>query len=203
MKREKKASTQANCGRPFGDPMKFLTPVLATLLLLVAIPVLAQSQEQAARSTKPQTPDSSTPAQPSPEKKKPKKVWTNDELGKSGGGVSVVGEPAAPSADTKQKPDTTTAKDEARQRQINDYKEQLAKLQAQIDAADKRIDQLKNFHGENSSPSGGINMNQGYNMVPISDQIQQLEDKKKQIRAKMDDLENEAHKNGITSDELR
>jgi len=183
--------------------MKLLTPVFAGLLLLVAIPVLAQSPEAAAGSAKPQTPDSSAPANPAPEKKKPKKVWTNDELGKSGGGVSVVGEAAAPSAETKQKPDTATAKDEARQQRIHDYKEQLAKLQAQIDAADKHIDQLKNFHGENSSPSGGINMNQGYNMVPISDQIQQLEDKKKQMRAKMDDLENEAHKNGITSDELR
>jgi len=182
--------------------MKRLMPVLAGLLLL-AIPAFAQSQDAAATSTKPQTPDSNAPANPSPEKKKPKKVWTNDELGKSSGGVSVVGGAAAPPSDSKPKTDETTPKDAARQQQISNYKEQLSKLQTQIDAADKRIDQLKNFHGENSSPSGGINMNQGYNMVPVSDQIQQLEDKKKQLRAKMDDLENDAHKNGITSDDLR
>ena len=40
-------------------------------------------------------------------------------------------------------------------------------------------------------------------MVPVEDQEKQLEEKKKQLQAKMDDVESEAHKNGITSDDLR
>jgi len=72
-----------------------------------------------------------------------------------------------------------------------------------MDAIDKRIDQLKNFKGENSSPSGGVNINQGYNMVPLEDQVKQLEEKKKQFAAKIDDLELQARKNGIDSGDLR
>ena len=68
---------------------------------------------------------------------------------------------------------------------------------------DKRIAQLKNFKGENTSPSGGININQGYNMVPVEDQVKQLEEKKKQLEAKIEDTENEARKNGIDPGDLR
>ena len=180
--------------------MKHWATILAGMLLFAALPVWAQSQDPSS-SPKPGAPDSSAPANPAPEKKKAKKVWTNDEIGKTGGGISVVGEPSAQGGETSKKP--ANPKDDPRQCQIDDYKDQLSKLQAQIDAIDKRLDQLKNFKGENGSPSGGININQGYNMVPVSDQIKQLEEKKKQLRAKMDDVESDAHKNGITSDDLR
>ena len=173
--------------------------ILAGMLLFAALPVWAQSQDSG--GAKPGTSDSSAPANSAPEKKKSKKVWTNDEIGKTAGGVSVVGESGAQSAETNKKP--ANAKDDARQHQIDEYKDQLSKLQSQIDAIDKRINQLKNFHGENGSPSGGININQGYDMVPVPDQIRQLEAKKKQLRANMDDVETDAHKNGITSDDLR
>jgi len=175
--------------------------ILAAMLLLAAVPCLAQSPDPGS-SSKPATPDSNQPA-PSTDKKKSKKVWTNDEIGKVSGGVSVVGDTNSPGTDSTKKADNTNPHDEARQHHIGEYRKQLGQIQAQIDAIDKRISQLKNFKGENNSPSGGINLNQGYNMVPLEDQVKQLEDKKKQLQAKMDDVESDARKNGITSDDLR
>jgi hypothetical protein len=203
MKPGKKASIRVSCANPYSEKgMKHTTAILVGTLLFATLPVRAQSQDSSS-SAKPGTSDSSSAANPVAEKKKPKKVWTNDEIAKGSDGVSVVGEAGASSSDSKKKPDSTANNDDPRQRQIHEYKAQLAQLQSRIDAIDKRINQLKNFKGENTSPSGGINMNQGYTMVPIPEQIKQLEEKKKQLRAKMDDVETEAHKNGITSDDLR
>jgi hypothetical protein len=180
------------------------TAFLTGVLLFTAIPGLPQSPDSNS-GAKPAAQSSTAPANPAPEKKKTKKVWTNDEIAKVSGGVSVVGDGDVSTADSKKKSDSNNAdpKDQARQRQIADYRKQLSHLQAQIDAIDKRIGQLKNFKGDNTSPSGGISINQGYNMVPFEDQVKQLEDKKKQFRAKMEDVESDAHKNGITSDDLR
>jgi len=175
---------------------------LIGILLLAFVPLRAQSPDSTS-NTKPASQDSGKATNPAPEKKKPKKVWTNDELPKTGGGISVVGESSAPSSVPKTPAAPANTGEDARQRQINNYRDQLSKMQSQIDAIDKRIDQLKNFKGENTSPSGGININQGYNMVPIPDQIKQLEDKKKELRSKMDDIETEAHKSGFSADDLR
>ena len=180
------------------------TAILVGVLLFAAIPCLPQSPDSNG-GAKPAAQSSTAPTNPAPEKKKPKKVWTNDEIAKVSGGVSVVGDADAATADSKKKSDSNNAdpKNQARRRQIDEYRKQLRQLQAQIDAIDKRISQLKNFKGDNTSSSGGININQSYNMVPVEDQVKQLEEKKKQLQAKMDDVESEAHKNGITSDDLR
>jgi prefoldin subunit 5 len=175
--------------------------ILMGLLLFTVLPCLAQSQDSS--SPKPTTPDSSTATNPAPDKKKPKKVWTNDEIRKVSGGVSVVGDANTSGNDSNKKPDSIKSNDDARQHQIDDYKKQTSQLQSQIDAIDKRISQLKNFKGENTSPSGGINIHQGYDMVPIEDQVKQLEEKKKQLQTKLDNVESDARKNGITADDLR
>lgn len=98
--------------------------------------------------------------------------------------------------------DSPETKD-ARKQQVESYRAQIKELQSQMDAADQKINELRNFKGENAAPSGGINPNKGYNMVPLEDQIKQQEEKKKQCRAKIDDIEVEAGKNGIEPGELR
>ena len=92
---------------------------------------------------------------------------------------------------------------EKQESQIESYRRQIGELHNQIDAADQRIAQLKNFKGENSSPTGGINPHKGYNMVPLEEQIKQLEAKKKKLQGQIDDLENEARKKGIDPGRLR
>lgn len=174
---------------------------------MLAMPCLAQSQDSGGGSSStatPATPPVNAQANTSTETKKPKKVWTNDEIASVKGGVSVVGDPD-PSFGKKGsgKPATAANANQVRRMQIRNYREQILQYQAKIDAIEKRIAQLRNFKGENTSPSGGLNLNQNYNMVPIEDQVKQLEEKKKQLQTKIGDVENEARKNGIDSGELR
>jgi chromosome segregation ATPase len=189
----------------------WLSSMFTLVILVVGVPCLAQTQDSSASApaaAKP-TPAPGATAKTTTataDKKKPKKVWTNDNVSSIPGGVSVVGE--GNQSDSSQGVSGAPQKDlsgaaEARQKQIDGYRDQIRQMQAQIDAADKRIAQLKNFKAEDTSPSGGIKMNQGYNMVPLEDQVKQLEDKKKQLQAKIEDVENEARKNGIDSGDLR
>ena len=187
--------------------MRFGSVYLSLLVLFAAGPCLAQSQDPGSGSSstaKPASPAADTSSSTSPEKKKTKKVWTNDEIGSVGGTISVVGDAkSSTNAVSSKKGESSGGANDARQQQIENYRNQIQQIQAQIEAIDKRIAQLKNFKAENTSPSGGINLNQGYNMVPIEDQVKELEDKKKQLEAKIDDIESEAHKNGIDSGDLR
>jgi hypothetical protein len=187
-----------------------------SVLLLTVSPCRAQTQTpasptpSAASSSSPSTPKSTEPAGGTPDekkpagsdKKKPKKVWTNDEIGSVGGTVSVVGDATA-NSDASMKTTSALPPEGAKQKLAESYRSQIKQLQGQMDGVDKRIAQLRNFKGENGSPAGGINPNQGYNMVPLEDQVKQLEDRKKQLQGKIDDLESDAKKNGIEPGDLR
>ena len=186
--------------------MKLLATILLSCLSIVATPAHAQSPDTSnpPSSAKPADTSGSTPATSSPEKKKPKKVWTDDNIGSAKGSVSVVGDGNSwPQKNSDKQEKSSGTSDQAHQSQVQQYREQIQQYRDQIDAIDKRIDQLKNFKGENTAPSGGINMSQGYNMTPVEDQVKQLEDKKKQLQAKIDDTEVEARKNGIDPGDLR
>jgi hypothetical protein len=146
----------------------------------------------------------SAPAKPAAAKK-PKKVWTNDEIGSVGGTISVVGDASrqnsAPrGADAGASPNSASS---GRQRQLDAYRRQIRQLQAQIDAADAKINELRNFKGENTAASDGIVLHQRYSMTPIADQIQQQEDKKKKLQAQIDAIEDSARKDGFDPGELR
>lgn len=153
-------------------------------------------------SATPGTPGTpSAPTTKPAEKKKPKRVWTNDEIGSVKGDVSVVGD--GKSENPGGTPRESDNSHDSHAELAKNYRDQIRQLREQIDAADSRIQQLRNFRGENTSPSGGININQGYNMVPLEDQVKQLEEKKKKLQAKIDDIEVDAKKNGIDPGELR
>ena len=203
MKREKRELTPGSCAKKRQEPRML---GLGLVLLFAASPLLAQAQDKesgASNAPKSDTP-AATAAATTAEKKKPKKVWTNEEIGSVGGTISVVGEQGAPSnAGSTKKPAAANGADQARQQQIDNYRNEIEQIHAQMDSIDKRIAQLKSFKGENTSPSGGININQGYNMVPVEDQVKQLEEKKKKLEAKIEDIEVEARKNGIDSGDLR
>ena len=143
-----------------------------------------------------------TSAQDPTERKKLKKVWTNDEIGSVKGGVSVVGDgkQGGPSHSAAAE---SSGDSDAGAETVRKYRDQIRQLRDQIAAADRRIEQLKSFKGENTSPSAGININQGYNMVPVEEQVKQLEEKKRKLEAKIEDVEVEAKKNGVAPGELR
>jgi hypothetical protein len=167
----------------------------------------AASTSSAATSPKPSA--KATPAQDgSPAKKKPKKVWTNEEVSQINGNVSVVGGAQASSSSSgssasSANPSKDAAGDSSREKQLGGYRDRLRKLRMQLEDTDKKLSELRNFKGDNSSASGGINMNQGYSMTPVAEQIKQLEAKRAQIQDQVDSVESEARKNGFDPGELR
>lgn len=136
--------------------------------------------------------------------KKPKKVWTEDDISKVGGSISVVGDASTSgSARSNSKVNGAGAPNSAKDNEVDYYRNQLRRLQAQLDAADKKIEDLRNFKAENTSASGGLDPHRGYYMTPIPDQIKQLEEKKKQLQEKIDAVTDEARKKGIEPGQLR
>jgi hypothetical protein len=143
-----------------------------------------------------------------PTKKKPKKVWTNEEMSTMHGTISVVGNPeqanaASDSRKWNSDSDSGNGNDLEREKVVANYREQLRQLRGQQDDIDKKITDYRNFKADNASPSGGINVRNRYSMTPAEDQIRQLEEKKKQIQARIDAIDEEARKNGIEPGELR
>jgi hypothetical protein len=133
------------------------------------------------------------------DKAKPKKVWTNEEVGSLPGTVSVVGSNRPAERETE----SSESVRDPRRGKILRYRAAIAELRKKIEAADQRIAQYKNFKGDDSSPNGGINPGKGYTMVPLDEQVKQLEEKKKQWLGNIEDLENQAKKEGIEPGELR
>jgi hypothetical protein len=79
----------------------------------------------------------------------------------------------------------------------------LHQLNGQVEAADKQISDLRNFNGNNSGASGGININHRYSMTPVDDQVKTLEEKKKQLQVQIDAVEDQARKYGVEPGQLR
>jgi hypothetical protein len=157
------------------------------------IPAVAANLSQSAgqnAQTQEQPPVAQTPAAKSPAAKTaPAKVWTNDDL-------PTTTEPAARSKGlTKSsKPAPVGSPNSS---YTVDVKKQLDKLQEQLADTDKQLSGLKSFrNGENVS-TAGVDIHQGINRTPVDQQIASLETKKKQLQDKIDDLLDEARKNGV------
>jgi len=164
----------------------------ATILaLFAAFSAAAQSQDSSASpQSGPQ--DSAPPA----ETKKPKKVWTNDDVPRSNGGVSVVGDP-------KNKPKPTSSKPVDAQ-YVASVRKQLDKLQGQVADIDKQLVDLKNFsEGEPSTSASGMKLHKSYSSEPIEVQMRALRNKKRDLESKIDVLLDEARKKGVESSQLR
>src|SRR5260370_8150781 len=113
------------------------------LALFAVLPAAGQSQDSAPMpQSQPQ--DSAPPA----ETKKPKKVWTNDDVPRTNGAVSVVGDPKNT---TKPRPAPSKPVDA---QYVASVRNQLAKLQGQITDIDKQLVDLKNFSEGEPSTSG-------------------------------------------------
>jgi hypothetical protein len=171
-------------------------------------PAPAASQAQTSSSDANAAAPKDQPSDKDLTKKKPKKVWTNEEMSTIHGKISVVGDPQQANASSDSRKwnsdsDSGNANDLEREKVVANYREQLRQLREQQDAIDKKIANYRNFKADNASPSGGINVRNRYSMTPAEDQIRQLEEKKKQIQARIDAIEEEARKNGIEPGELR
>jgi len=165
----------------------------ATILSLFAVVSLA-AQPQDSNAPAPPAPsqDSATPV----ETKKPKKVWTNENLSGASGTVSVVGDP-------KNKPKPTSSKPVDAQ-YVASVRKQLDKLQGQVADIDKQLVDLKNFsEGEPSTSASGMKLRKSYSSEPIEVQMRALRNKKRDLESKIDVLLDEARKKGVESSQLR
>ena len=181
----------------------FIVCLLAGLLPLFC---QAQNSQDPAASKAPEVSGSASPAAQAssaaaPEKTK--KVWTNEEMGSLKGTISVVGDKTASKTNSPTDKKQGNAKSVSHEAAVRRYRDEIAQLKTQIGVADARISQLKNFKADNAAPSGGLELHKGYTMLPPEEQIKQLEAKKKQLQAKIDDLELQAEKEGIDPGELR
>ena len=156
-----------------------------------------QPSSAAPSQTAPQTPPVKKDAKPA------KKIWTNDDLSSLGaGGISVVGTSGAQKqAAANLKPDPRAG--EAAKQLATAYRQQLARLHADLDQVDKKIAELRNFNASNPSPSAGMSMRGYYNATPVADQLKQLEAQKKQIQERIEAIEDDARHKGIPPGDLR
>jgi hypothetical protein len=179
----------------------------AMICQMAGLLTMAQTKDPGGVATSSQSPASNAPSTAEENKpadvKKTKKVWTNEEVGNLQGTVSVVGTKGPGDGSGQTSTSGTRGTVDSRRGKILRYRAAIAELQKKIDAGDARITQLKNFKADDSSPNGGINPNRGYNMIPLDEQVKQLEAKKKQLLASIEDLENQAKKEGIEPGELR
>ena len=136
----------------------------------------------------------STTTQKDSTDKKPKKVWTDEDL-HGLGGVSVVG-------DAKSSSKKHSAASNSKDGTAANYKQQLEKLQAQLDDTDKKLVELRSFNGD-SSASTAIQSNHRLSRGSVSDQIAQLEAKKAKISEQMQKIYDDARKQGIEPGALR
>jgi hypothetical protein len=140
----------------------------------------------------------SSSANTSAEAKKPKKVWTNENLTEvSGSAISQVGDTRNSSSGkgVAAKPASSQA--------VAYVRKQLAALQAQLNDIDKQIAQLKSFSKGEASGANGMQMHKGYTMEPVQNQISKLEEKRKLVAAQMDAFFDAARKRGIEPGQLR
>ncbi|MGB9432498.1 MAG: hypothetical protein WBQ89_09675 [Candidatus Acidiferrum sp.] len=170
--------------------------VFSSVLALgvLSIPLLGQPQDNpstqsTAAAVAPAS--SANPAVPSP-----KKVWTNEDLAGTKGGVSVVGDKRnkAYHMGSGQPADPTT---------VARIKKDLDKLQGQLDDVNSKLKSYKQFQDGEPVSKGERDTSKGYSRTPVDQQMSQLLDKKKQLETQIGDLLDEARKKGIDPGQLR
>jgi len=176
---------------------------LGSILLVCALSCAAQSSDsgsapatrdpagtQPAAQTSPSTPG--TPAAT----KKPKKVWTNENVSDAGGTVSVVGD----SRNSKYK---LTPDKPADPQVVARLRQDLYKLREEMADTDKKLAVYKDFQNGEAVSTNVRQLDKGVGRTPIDQQIAALEEKKKQIQTKIDALLDEAREKGVLPGQLR
>ena len=142
-----------------------------------------QSQPPAAAA--PQTKDQSSGKDQAKEKKKPKKVWTEEEISAVGGSISVVGDqhPSNSSSGASAMPAASDGRGTAY------YRGRLAPLRQQIEDLDREIRQMKNS-------KGNVREN-------VDSQVQIRETQREKIQKQINEMEEDARRHGIAPGDLR
>ena len=178
-------------------------PLFVLPALLFAAAIVSANPQNSSSGTPSQNPGQTSTEAPAPApaanpaQPTAKKVWTNEEIPSAGGEISVVGD----SSPIRTINGTTNSAKGTNAQRIETYRKLILQYRKQMDALDKQIAEFRNFKADNSSE--GMNPHGRYTMTPSEDRIKQLEDKKKQIQAKIDGIEEAARKEGIEPGQVR
>ena len=182
--------------------------IISGTVLCAAVPASGQTQPPATSASTAATTTAQNSAQPlvapavptDPSSttiaKKPKRVWTNENMADATGTISVVGDGRAGKG-------KNSAQTPADPQYIAKTKKDLQKLQEQIDDANKQLATLKSFSEGEPVGNGTQEFHKGYNNEPIEEQRLNLEAKKRDLQTKIDTLLDEARKKGVEPGQLR
>jgi len=120
------------------------------------------------------------------DKKKPKKVWTNEEMGSVKGDVSVVGEPENSISMDEPAPEPSTP---AYNHLVQTYRNRLAPLRNEVADLDRKIQQAKEAKGNAREDTAAW--------------IAVQQKKRGDILAKIERIQEEARKRGVEPGDLR
>ena len=141
-------------------------------------------------------------------KPKEKKVWTNDDVPdlRTRSHITVLGETTTESApkgkEEKEKESAKTAAPKDKTKDPKYYQERLAPLRAQLDQIDSRIKELQDYTAHPTTGSGML-LNQSNLSLSPQNEIDQLNQRRAKIQQQIDDIEDEARRNGIAAGDLR
>jgi hypothetical protein len=82
-------------------------------------------------------------------------------------------------------------------------RKELATLQAQLSNVEKQIADMKSFSKGESPGQNGLQVRHRYTTESVEDQLRKLEEKRKLLAAKMDEVLEVARKQGIEPGQLR
>lgn len=154
-----------------------------------------QSQESSKKAGGQESP---APDSAPEERKKTKKVWTNDNLNEvSGSAVSQVG------TEKNRLAGKSTTPRPANSQVVASFRKQVATLQAQMANLEKQIADMKSFSKGEASGASGLQLHKRYTMEPVDDQVRKLEEKKKLLAEQIDTVFDAARKLGIEPGQLR
>ncbi len=156
------------------------------------------AQSPASPSVTPNQSQTGSSATADPQAKSPssKKIWTNENLAEAGGQVSVVG-------DKRNQNYAATATKPADPASVSRIRQNLQKLQSQLDDVSSQLSSFKEFQEGETVTKSSNEIQKGYTRMPINQQMAVLQDKKKKLEAQIDALFDEARKKGIDPGQLR
>jgi hypothetical protein len=177
------------------------------LLILFPSGLVCAANKSRDQAPAPSQTQSAPPKAPKP---KPKRVWTDENLGEAGGTISVVGDAqSASKGQSAQRPQATSAPGKAPDgavdaRTLAVVRQQLQKLQSNLDQVDRQLAQLKGFSKGDTKNAGGLQKDTWqYNSSSVEEQIRHLQEKKANLQTAIDDLLDAARRIGIEPGQLR
>jgi hypothetical protein len=183
----------------------FIFPALICATNRAQDPAGGSSQTQNSASAASPT-AAQTPTSPKP---RPKKVWTEDNLGEAGGTISIVGTAPSASKNSAQlrppkAPPGKSSDGSVDAPTLAKLRKELQRLQSDLDVADRQLRDLRDFSKGDSKNAGNLQSDPSrYSTSPVEEQLRHLQEAKGKIQKAIDDLFDAARASGIEPGQLR